>query len=120
MAATVRVWDPLVRVFHWSLVASFAVAWISADEWDDLHIWAGYAAAALIALPVSSRPNFGTEPMISPVAGFLTLITSPEAFAQSPPMKQASRKKRVSGILRAPQVSPANCLSTANRLCNRR
>jgi len=48
-AGTVRVWDPLVRVFHWSLVASFALAWISADEWDDLHIWAGYAAAALIA-----------------------------------------------------------------------
>jgi len=46
---TVRVWDPLVRVFHWSLVASFAVAWISGDEWDRLHIWAGYAAAALIA-----------------------------------------------------------------------
>jgi cytochrome b len=46
---TVRVWDPLVRIFHWSLVASFAVAWISADEWDDLHIWAGYTAAALIA-----------------------------------------------------------------------
>ncbi len=46
---TVKVWDPLVRIFHWSLVASFAVAWISADEWDDLHIWAGYAAAGLIA-----------------------------------------------------------------------
>ena len=46
---TVRVWDPLVRIFHWSLVASFAVAWISADEWDGLHIWAGYAAAGLIA-----------------------------------------------------------------------
>ncbi|GAB4223683.1 MAG: cytochrome b/b6 domain-containing protein [Kiloniellaceae bacterium] len=47
--ASIRVWDPLVRIFHWSLVASFAVAWISADEWDDLHIWAGYAAAGLIA-----------------------------------------------------------------------
>lgn len=45
---TVRVWDPLLRLFHWSLVASFAVAWLSADEWDDLHEWAGYAAASLI------------------------------------------------------------------------
>ena len=44
----VAVWDPLVRLFHWSLVASFAVAWISAEEWGDLHEWAGYAAAALI------------------------------------------------------------------------
>lgn len=48
MATTVRVWDPLVRVFHWALLASFVTAWISADEWDDLHEWAGYAAAALI------------------------------------------------------------------------
>ena len=48
MATTVRIWDPLVRVFHWSLVASFAIAWISAEEWNDLHQWAGYAAGALI------------------------------------------------------------------------
>lgn len=44
----VKVWDPLLRVFHWGLVASFAVAWLSAEEWDDLHEYAGYAAAALI------------------------------------------------------------------------
>lgn len=49
---TVKVWDPLVRLFHWSLVASFAVAWLTADQWDDLHEWAGYAAAALIAFRV--------------------------------------------------------------------
>jgi cytochrome b len=48
MATTVKIWDPLVRVFHWSLVASFAIAWISAEEWNDLHQWAGYAAGALI------------------------------------------------------------------------
>lgn len=28
----VRVWDPLLRLFHWSLVAVFAVAWLSAEE----------------------------------------------------------------------------------------
>ncbi|MCB1149359.1 MAG: cytochrome b/b6 domain-containing protein [Chlamydiia bacterium] len=47
-SATAKVWDPLVRVFHWSLVASFAVAWLTADEVQSLHEWAGYAAAALI------------------------------------------------------------------------
>lgn len=46
----IRVWDPLVRVFHWSLVAAFAVAWLTADEWDQLHEWVGYAAAALIGV----------------------------------------------------------------------
>lgn len=49
MVATVKVWDPLVRVFHWGLVTCFAVAWISADTWDDMHEVSGYIAAALIA-----------------------------------------------------------------------
>lgn len=50
MEQTIKVWDPFVRLFHWSLVVSFAVAWLTADEWDDLHEWAGYAAAGLIGL----------------------------------------------------------------------
>lgn len=49
MSATVKVWDPFVRIFHWSLVSSFAVAWVSADDWSELHEWAGYAAAALVS-----------------------------------------------------------------------
>jgi len=44
-----RVWDPVVRLFHWSLVASFATAWFSANRNEALHMWAGYAAAGLIA-----------------------------------------------------------------------
>ena len=47
--ATVRVWDPLVRIFHWSLVAGFLVAYVSGDEWDNLHIQVGYVVAGLIA-----------------------------------------------------------------------
>jgi cytochrome b len=49
---TVKVWDPLVRLFHWSLVVSFAVAWVAADAWDDLHETAGYVAAALVGLRI--------------------------------------------------------------------
>ena len=45
----IRVWDPLVRVFHWSLVAAFAVAWLSAEELDTVHEFAGYVVAALVA-----------------------------------------------------------------------
>ena len=48
--ATTRVWDAFVRIFHWSLAASFAVAWISGEDWKSLHVWAGYAAGALIAM----------------------------------------------------------------------
>jgi cytochrome b len=52
MAPTVKVWDPVVRIFHWCLVISFAVAWLSGDELKRLHIWAGYAAAALVAFRI--------------------------------------------------------------------
>jgi len=45
----VRVWDPLVRLFHWSLVAAFAVAWLTADELSTVHEIAGYVVAGLIA-----------------------------------------------------------------------
>ena len=47
---TVRVWDPLVRLFHWSLVAAFAVAWLSAEELQTVHEVAGYAIAGLVAV----------------------------------------------------------------------
>lgn len=45
----IRVWDPLVRVFHWSLVAAVAVAWLTADELDTIHEIAGYVVAGLVA-----------------------------------------------------------------------
>jgi len=44
------VWDPFVRVFHWSLVVAFAVAFYThASEWDRLiHVSAGYVAGGLL------------------------------------------------------------------------
>lgn len=47
--ATLRVWDPLVRVFHWGLVAAFATAWLTADEVQPVHEFAGYTVAGLVA-----------------------------------------------------------------------
>lgn len=45
----VKVWDPLVRVFHWSLVAAFAVAFVTGEHFERLHIAAGYVVAGLVA-----------------------------------------------------------------------
>lgn len=50
--ATVKVWDPFVRVFHWSLVTLFAVAFFTGDEVEWLHIGAGYGIVALVALRI--------------------------------------------------------------------
>jgi cytochrome b len=46
----IRVWDPLVRIFHWSLVAAFATAFIVEDDLLGVHVWAGYLVLALIAV----------------------------------------------------------------------
>jgi cytochrome b len=50
--ATVRVWDPLVRTFHWSLVALFAFAYFTGDEWKSAHEIAGYIIGGLVAFRV--------------------------------------------------------------------
>ena len=48
-AAQVKVWDPVVRVFHWSLAAAVMLALIS-DEDRGLHEAVGYVALALILI----------------------------------------------------------------------
>lgn len=71
--ALVAVWDPFVRVFHWSLVTAFAVAWISADEWDRLHEITGYA----IGILVMARLVWGV--IGTRHARFTDFVTSPSA-----------------------------------------
>lgn len=49
-SARVRVWDPLVRIFHWTLAGAFATAFIVEDHLLALHVWAGYLALTLIGV----------------------------------------------------------------------
>lgn len=46
----VKVWDPLVRVLHWSLAGCFAVAYATGEEILDLHEVAGYGVIAIIGI----------------------------------------------------------------------
>ena len=50
MLEKVRVWDPLVRMFHWSLVSCFALAWVTSRRSEDIHQWAGYGAVTLVLI----------------------------------------------------------------------
>lgn len=60
-ATEIIVWDPLVRLFHWTLVIAFTLAYFSQEgpfedllermdeNWvQNVHVWAGYTIAGLL------------------------------------------------------------------------
>jgi cytochrome b len=49
---TIKVWDPLIRVFHWSLVTSYAIAWLTAEDLAKVHEWAGYVVGGLLVFRI--------------------------------------------------------------------
>jgi cytochrome b len=51
-APSIRVWDPFVRLFHWTLTAAVLTAWVSGEEWPVLHVLAGYTVLGLVSLRI--------------------------------------------------------------------
>jgi len=49
---TVKVWDPFVRIFHWTLVLSFIIAYITEEDFLDIHSFAGYTILVLLSLRI--------------------------------------------------------------------
>ncbi len=45
----IRVWDLPLRIFHWTLVVAFFVAYLTEDELLAIHVWAGYLIGGLLA-----------------------------------------------------------------------
>jgi cytochrome b len=48
----IKVWDPFVRLFHWTLVLLFAAAYVTGDELDRAHELLGYAIIALLVVRI--------------------------------------------------------------------
>ena len=47
-----RIWDPVVRVSHWTVVVAFFVAYFTEEDLLSLHVWAGYLVGAVVAFRV--------------------------------------------------------------------
>jgi cytochrome b len=46
----IEVWDLFVRVFHWTLVTGFFIAYFTEEDLLGLHVWAGYVVFSLLML----------------------------------------------------------------------
>jgi cytochrome b len=50
--STEAVWDPLVRVAHWTVVTGFFLAYFTEDNALSLHVWAGYTVGIAVLLRI--------------------------------------------------------------------
>ena len=51
-SAEIEVWDPFVRVAHWTIAIGFFVAYLTEDDFMTVHVWAGYVVGALVLLRI--------------------------------------------------------------------
>jgi len=69
----IKVWDIFIRVFHWSLLTSFVVAYLTEDDFPTVHVYAGYTMITLIILRIIWG-FIGT-----PYARFSSFVVKPRA-----------------------------------------
>jgi cytochrome b len=48
--AHIKVWDPLVRIFHWGVAAAFTIAFLAGEDWLAVHTLAGYTISGLVVV----------------------------------------------------------------------
>ena len=71
--ASLRVWDPLVRILHWTLAVSIALAWFTRAGFGRWHEAIGYVSLAAVGLRVvwgATGPRY---------ARFMQFVRSPSA-----------------------------------------
>ena len=93
--ATAKIWDPFVRIFHWSLVVLFALAWATEDA-QALHQPVGWAILSIVAL----RIVWGF--VGSGHARFADFIRTPRARSPMRAGCSSARRRGSSAITRSP------------------
>ncbi|MDF1589813.1 MAG: cytochrome b/b6 domain-containing protein [Gammaproteobacteria bacterium] len=48
----IKIWDLPVRIFHWLLVACFATAYLTEDDFMTIHTYAGYTIMGLLSFRI--------------------------------------------------------------------
>ncbi|MCF6191502.1 MAG: cytochrome b/b6 domain-containing protein [Cocleimonas sp.] len=71
-----KIWDIFIRIFHWSLLATFAITYLTEDDFPTIHVYAGYTMMALITM----RLIWGF--IGSPYARFNSFIVKPYAVIE--------------------------------------
>lgn len=49
---SVKVWGPLIRIGHWTLVIAFFTAYLTEDELMPVHVWAGYIVGGYLVMRI--------------------------------------------------------------------
>ena len=47
---SIKVWDPFVRIFHWTLALAFIIAYVTEEDFLSIHSFAGYTIISLLLL----------------------------------------------------------------------
>ncbi|MEZ5573856.1 MAG: cytochrome b/b6 domain-containing protein [Halioglobus sp.] len=47
-----KVWDPIVRIGHWTLVVAFFTAYFTEDDFLTQHVYAGYVVGVVVCMRV--------------------------------------------------------------------
>ena len=48
----IRVWDIFVRVFQWTILVTFIVAYLTEDDLLTPHVWAGYMLGIFVVIRI--------------------------------------------------------------------
>lgn len=49
-SASVVTWDLLIRIGHWLLAVAFVTAWVAGDDYQQVHVLAGYTITGILLL----------------------------------------------------------------------